>query len=274
MSIGKDLRLRRIIDPTSNSTLMFAFSHGTSTPTVMDGIQDVRKNLMEVRDGGADCIFAAPGLLPALSPVVAESRDLGIVAKVTATASRGGIKHQERLIATVEHCAELGVDGVVALLPFAPENEPDLIELAGQLGEQCRQFGLPFLAEAEFPNAYYGEGDYNTDPQWGLPYLCRSARLCVELGADVVKSNWPGSGERFREIVESVPVPVVVAGGARESDLTLLKRVAEAREAGAVGASVGRNIFQHKDRTGITRALVAVVRGDLSPEDAAQKYLS
>jgi len=273
MSIGKDLRLRRIMDPKTSSTLMFAMSHGTSTPTVPEGIEDARKNLLEVREGGADCIFVTPGLLQTLSPLVAESRDLGIVAKITATASRGEAKHQERLIASVEHCAGLGVDGVVALVPLAPENEPDLIGLAAQIGEQCRRFGIPFIAEAEFPNAYYGDGDYVSDPAWGLTYLCRSARLCVELGADVVKTNWPGSGEQFHQIVDSVPVPVVVAGGTRESDLSLLKRIAEARDAGAAGASVGRNIFQHRDRTAVTHALVAVVRRELSPEDAVQKYL-
>src|SRR5687768_906827 len=102
MSTGKALRMRRIIDPASQSTVMFAFSHGTSAPEVLAGIEDPRSRLQAVRDGGADCIFIAPGLVHTLAPLIAESRDLGIVAKVTATASRGGARHQERLIASVE----------------------------------------------------------------------------------------------------------------------------------------------------------------------------
>lgn len=273
MSTGKALRMRRIIDPASQSTLMFAFSHGTSSPEVLPGLEDPEGRLCAARDGGADCIFIAPGLIRSLAETIADSRQLGIVAKITSTASRGGSRHQERLIASVEHCAELGVDGVVAMIPFAPENEPDVISLTAQLGEACDRLGMPYVAEAEFPNAYYDSGDdYATE--WGLPYLKRSARLCAELGADVVKSNWPGSGEQFAEIVDSVSVPVVVAGGSRESDLDLLQKVAEARAAGAVGCSVGRNIFQHEDPAAITAALSQVVRGTASPEEALESHLS
>ncbi len=272
MSTGKALRLRRIIDPESQTTVMFAFSHGTSVPTVLPGIEDPVGRLRAVRDGGADCIFLAPGLIESHAAEIAQSRELGVVAKVTATATRGGTPHQERLFASVESCVELGVDGIVALLPFAPENEPDMITLAGKLGETCRRLGVPFIAEAEFPNAYYGDEDYAST--WGLPYLKRSARLCAELGADIVKSNWPGSPEEFAEIVQSVSVPVVVAGGSRESDLDLLTKVQAARSAGAIGCSVGRNIFQHDDPTAITAALSSVVRGRLTPEDAVAEYLA
>src|SRR6185295_13315600 len=207
--------------------------------------ENPESRFLAARDGGADCIFIAPGLIHSLAPLIRESRDLGIVAKITSTASRGGLRHQERLIASVEHCAELGVDGVVAMIPFAPENEPDVIELTAQIGEACERLGMPYIAEAEFPNAYYDSGDdYATE--WGLPYLKRSARLCAELGADIVKS---------------VSVPVVVAGGSREGDLDLLQKIAAARGAGAVGCSVGRNIFQHDEPASMVAAIAAVVRG-------------
>jgi DhnA family fructose-bisphosphate aldolase class Ia len=273
-STGKALRLRRIIDPASHTSLMFAFSHGTSAPQVMPGLEEPAAKFEAIRDGGADCIFIAPGLIHTLAPLIEASRDVAIVAKITSTASRGGVRHQERLIASVAHCAELGVDGVVAMIPFAPENEPDLISLAAEIGEACDRFGMPYIAEAEYPNAYYKvEGDIDYAQEWGLPYLKRSARLCAELGADIVKSNWPGRAEQFAEIVESVSVPVVVAGGSRESDLDLLQKVADARSAGAIGCSVGRNIFQHDRPAAITAALSAVVRGSLTPERALEAHL-
>ncbi len=273
MSTGKALRMRRIIDPASRSTLMFAFSHGTSAPEVMPGLEQPAARLEAAREGGADCIFIAPGLIHSLAPVIEQSPELAIVAKITSTASRGGVRHQERLIASVEHCAELGVDGVVAMIPFAPENEPDVISLTAQIGEACSRLGMPYVAEAEFPNAYYAASGEDYAADWGLPYLKRSARLCAELGADIVKSNWPGSAEEFAEIVASVSVPVVVAGGSRESELDLLTKVAEARSVGAVGCSVGRNIFQHDDPAAITAALSAVVRGTHSPEKALEEHL-
>ena len=69
----------------------------------------------------------------------------------------------------------------------------------------------------------------------GAPVSASKRSFGAELGADIVKSNWPGSAEEFHEIVEAVPVPVVVAGGSRESDLDLSK-IASARSAGASAA--------------------------------------
>lgn len=271
MSAGKQLRMRRIIDPITKSSVMFAFSHGTSAPDVLQGIEDPVSRYRAARDGGADCVFLAPGLIESLAAVIGEADGPAIVAKVSATATRGAVKHQERLIASVEHAMTLGADGVVAMVAFAPENEPDVISFAGELGETCSRLGVPFIAEAEFPNAYYGDEDYAE--RWGLQYLRRSARLCAELGADVIKSNWPGSAADFAQIVDCVSVPVIVAGGSRESDLDLLTRIGAARSVGAMGCSVGRNIFQHDAPAAITRAIRAVTRGTHTPADALETFL-
>jgi fructose-bisphosphate aldolase/2-amino-3,7-dideoxy-D-threo-hept-6-ulosonate synthase len=269
MSAGKVLRMRRILDPATGTTVMFAFSHGTSAPEVLPGLEDPTRMVEAAARGGADCVFLGPGIVSAVASVLGETRSIGLAVKTTATASRGGIRHQEVATASVERALELGADAVVALLPFAPENEPDVIRLTAELGEACDRWGMPFIAEAEYPNAYYGDEDYAST--WGVPYLRRSARLCAELGADIIKSNWTGSGETFQEIVDCVPVPVVVAGGSRESDLDLLTKIAEARAAGAVGCSVGRNIFQHDAPESMVRAICAVVRGVSTPESALEE---
>ncbi len=268
MQTGKALRLRRIIDGTTGTSVMFAFSHGTSAPTVMPGIEDPARMIGAAAAGGASCVFVGTGLAHAVVPVVREHPSLGIVLKVTATASRGEPKYQEVATASVEYAARLGADGIVGLLPFSPGNEAQVIAITGRLGEECDRLGIPFIAEAEYPNAYYGEANFADD--WGVEYLKRSARMCTELGADVIKSNWTGSAETFAEIVESVPVPVVVAGGSKESLLDLLRKLAAAREAGACGCSVGRNVFQSEDPEGVTRAICAVVRDGVSPDDAHQ----
>lgn len=273
MSTGKALRMRRLIDPDTQSLLMFAFSHGTSSPDLLEGYADPVPHMRAARAGGADCVLIAPGLINSLVPVLGESRDMGILAKVTSSASRGAVPHQESMIATVEHCAELGADGVVAMLAFTPDNEKELIAIAAQIGEACSRLGMPYLAEAEFPSSYGAGSGEDVAATQGATYLKRTARLCAELGADVIKSNWPGSAEGFAEIVESVQLPVVVAGGSRESDLDLLEKVSAAKSVGAAGCSVGRNIFQHENPEAITAALSAVVRGG-DPRAAFEKHLT
>src|SRR5262249_8534674 len=173
---------------------MFAFSHGTSAPEVLTGLEDPSAMVAAAASGGADCVFLAPGLIESLGSVL-EANSIGVAVKVTATASRGGTPYQEVLTTSVERSLELGADAVVALIPFAPENEPSVISLTATLGETCGRLGVPLIAEAEYPNSYYGDKDFATE--WGVPYLKRSARLCAELGADIVKSNWTGSLETF-----------------------------------------------------------------------------
>jgi fructose-bisphosphate aldolase / 2-amino-3,7-dideoxy-D-threo-hept-6-ulosonate synthase len=271
MHTGKELRLRRIIDAATGTSVMFAFSHGTSAPTVMQGLEHPAEMISAAARGGATCVFVGMGMASAVAASVAEHPSLGMVAKVTATASRGEPKYQEVATASVEYALRSGFDGVVGLLPFAPENEAEVIAITGRLGEECDRYGMPFVAEAEYPNAYYGEANFAEE--WGLPYLKRSARLCTELGADIIKSNWTGSAESFAEIVDAVPVPVVVAGGSKESPLDLLQKIAEARAAGAVGCSVGRNVFQSSDPVAMIAAIRAVVSEGTSPEEAHQTLL-
>jgi DhnA family fructose-bisphosphate aldolase class Ia len=61
---------------------------------------------------------------------------------------------------------------------------------------------------------------------------------------------------------------MVLAGGSRISDQELLERQEAAMLAGAVGCSVGRNIFMHERPEAITRALSRVIRERRSAADA------
>ena len=81
---------------------------------------------------------------------------------------------------------------------------------------------MPFIAEAEFPTTYASVEALKQ--QYGFEYLRRNVRLCAELGADIVKTNWPGDAESFAKLVEAANgIPVVLAGGSRLEDKELLE---------------------------------------------------
>ncbi len=65
-------------------------------------------------------------------------------------------------------------------------------------------------------------------------------------------------------------VPVVVAGGSKVSDLDALEKLSEAMQAGAVGCSVGRNIFQHRQPARIVQALHGIVHLDWEVDQALE----
>jgi fructose-bisphosphate aldolase / 2-amino-3,7-dideoxy-D-threo-hept-6-ulosonate synthase len=62
----------------------------------------------------------------------------------------------------------------------------------------------------------------------------------------------------------------VLAGGSRLTDQELLGRMEAAMAMGAIGCSVGRNIFMHASPEAITRALSRVIRERWTADKAVQ----
>jgi DhnA family fructose-bisphosphate aldolase class Ia len=105
--------------------------------------------------------------------------------------------------------------------------------------------------------------------EFDVKYVKHAARVGAELGADVVKVVYTGSPQSFKEVVESCPIPVVIAGGEKvETDEQLLKMIEGSLQAGGAGVSIGRNTFQHKDPTKIVRVIGKMVHANLSVKDA------
>ncbi len=161
---------------------------------------------------------------------------------------------------------------VVVYVTLAGENEPEMISYLSRVGETCEFKGMPLIAEAEYPNAYQSLDSMSE--ALGPEYLKRNARLCAELGADIVKVNWSGDARSFEEIIRASGKPVVLAGGRWISDLELLTRMAEARKAGAVGCSVGRNVFEHSRPQAMTAAISRIFRDGWTAAQAQEELVS
>ena len=104
---------------------------------------------------------------------------------------------------------------------------------------------------------------------YDVELLKQCARVATELGADIVKTNYTGDIDSFREVTRGALAPVVIAGGPKmDSDEKLLQMVKDSIEAGGKGVSIGRNVFQHRNVVGITRAISSIVLDDLEVEEA------
>lgn len=87
-----------------------------------------------------------------------------------------------------------------------------------------------------------------------------AARIGSELGADIVKTNYTGSPDTFREVVRGCSVPVIIAGGPRmDTERDLLQMVYDAVQVGGAGVAFGRNVFQAENPTLLVRRLCKVV---------------
>lgn len=255
MSLGKQYRLRRLFHPESQTTTIFAIDHGMTSPILLEGLSDTRSRVAEAIRGGADVIMLSKGFARIVQDVFDRSTCWAMLLSAQASMAT---EQQVVAIGQVEEALRLGADAVVVYVALTGPHEPEMIRFVGAVGEACERLGMPFIAEAEYPTTYQPLASLQSE--YGVDYLKRDSRLCAELGADIVKTNWTGDPQSFAELIAATVVPVVLAGGPRLSDAELLQRMELAVEVGARGCSVGRNIFQHRDPEGITRAIAQVVR--------------
>src|SRR2546422_5596718 len=96
--------------------------------------------------------------------------------------------------------------------------------------------------------------------------VSHAARLGYELGADIVKTNYTGDVESFRNVVNSVRVPIVVAGGPKAEHVSeCLRLVYESIKAGAAGVSIGRNVFPQQNPSIMTPTNARNVHNQAQP---------
>jgi fructose-bisphosphate aldolase/2-amino-3,7-dideoxy-D-threo-hept-6-ulosonate synthase len=265
-AVGKAMRLKRVIDPKGVSVIC-ALDHGMTSPTFLEPLSDIAARTAEAVRGGANVIMMSRGMTRIAEPAFSPATSLALL--LSASANPEGTRPAVVQVAEVEEAARLGADAVVLFTALGGDGEPGMIRTLAGVGRECASLGMPFIAEAEFPTTYASVEEL-TD-QYGFEYLQRNVRLCAELGADIVKTNWPGGADAFRRLVEAANgIPVVLAGGSRLKDHQLLGRMESAMAAGAIGCSVGRNIFMHRSPEAITRALSRVIRERWTADKAAQ----
>ncbi|MGH7721050.1 MAG: class I fructose-bisphosphate aldolase [Gemmatimonadaceae bacterium] len=264
MSSGKRLRMARVIDAHGVS-LICALDHGMTSPRFLEPLADITARAREAIAGGANAIMISKGMIRIAAEAFAPETAVCMLLSASSRPQRD--RPDIVAIAEVEEALRLGADAVVLYVALEGDDEPQMLRTLAEAGRECERLGVPLIAEAEFPTTYASVDGLTS--QYGFEYLERNVRLCAELGADLIKTNWPGDEERFARLVRAANgLPVVHAGGSRISERELLERQEAAMRAGAIGCSVGRNIFMHVDPEAVTSALAAVIRERRSADDA------
>src|SRR5207302_1064821 len=181
---------------------------------------------------GANVIMMSKGMIRYAVDAFSPTTSLALL--LSASANPGEARPAVIQIAQVEEASRLGADAVVLFTALGGEHEAAMIRILSDVGRESALLGIPLIAEAEFPTTYASVEELSE--RYGFEYLRRSVRLCAELGADIVKTNWPGDEDAFGKLVRAVNgVPVVLAGGSRVEDAELLGRMECAMQAGAIG---------------------------------------
>ena len=126
---------------------------------------------------------------------------------------------------------------------------------------------MPLMIEPLVMQPNSKAGGYMVDGD--LNKILPLVRQAVELGADVIKADPCDDVSQYHRVIEVASgVPVLVRGGGRAPDEEIVRRTYELMLQGAKGIVYGRNVIQHENPAGMTRALMAIVHEGSTPEQA------
>ena len=164
--------------------------------------------------------------------------------------------------ATVEDAVRLGADAVGYTSYIGSGRQDDDFLQFGRVRREAERAGIPVIMWA-YPRGKFMEAKGGRDSLYAVDY---AARIAQELGADVVKVNYPKVDEEKRaqypkeyrdlklsklEMLEKVVASAgrtltLMSGGSKRSDEELFEDVRVALEAGVTGFIFGRNMWQRR----------------------------
>lgn len=254
MDWGMKNRMGRIFKPATGRTVMLAIDHGYFLgPT--SGLEQPDRTV-ETLLPHADSLMLTRGVLRRCIP---SSLAPPIVLRVSGGTSVLTELSSEGLTVSMEDALRLNASAVTLSVFVGEEGERETLLNLAKLVDAGEKYGVPVLAVTAVGK------NMNREPR----YLGLACRIVAELGAHMVKTYYC---EGFENIVNSTPVPIVIAGGKKTEEREALQMAHNAIRDGACGVDMGRNVFQSDCPEGMIRAIRAVVQDGATPDDAYGIY--
>jgi putative autoinducer-2 (AI-2) aldolase len=252
---GMQNRLARIFNPASGRTVMLAIDHGYfQGPTT--GLERVDVTIVPLLPY-TDALMITRGMLRSTIP---SSYTNGIVLRATGGASILKEISNEEIAVDIEDAVRLDVAAVAVQVYIGGEYETQTVHNLTRMVDLGNRHGLPVL----------GVTAVGKQMTRDARYLRLACRICAELGAHFVKTYYIEDG--FETVTASCPVPIVMAGGKKLTELEALQMAYKAIRAGAAGVDMGRNIFQSEAPAAMIQAVREVVHELMKPEQAYELY--
>jgi fructose-bisphosphate aldolase, class I len=276
LDTGKKARLERILfqHGLGNGTALFlpydqGLEHGPRDFFANPSASDPRYVIKLAREGGFNGIVVQVGLAEKFYWDYAG--EVPLVLKLNGkTDIPSDAEALSPLHATVEDAVRLGADAVgYTLYVGTPAQAADFAQYR-QVRSDAVRLGMPLIVWA-YPRGSAIEAKGGRDSFYAVDYAARTAS---ELGADVVKVNFPhpdktgGVKEPYEQtftgqqaidaVVRSANrTLVLVSGGSKAGDDTMFEKARQSMAAGATGLIFGRNVWQrpHDDSLRFVDAL-------------------
>ncbi|MFN8655777.1 MAG: hypothetical protein U0105_05525 [Candidatus Obscuribacterales bacterium] len=266
-------RLNRLFHPTSKRTLVVAVDHALFNNTAfLEGIENMEKTVTTLADANPDGVLLSPGEAPHLQRVPGRNKPALMLRADTANFYNDVVPTTKLFCEAYEGAVEVAVrlDAACILLNLLqvddfPEMLNQCVRNILKIKNECDRYGMPMgiepLSFKKTKDGLVGDGN--------PARVATLARMAAELGADLIKTDSTEPESEFDRVIEAASgVPVCVRGGSRASDKEVLEHTEKLVAEGVAGFIYGRNVIQHKNPKGMTKALQAVLHYGESAKDA------
>ncbi len=255
MNLGKTRRLRRIMQQ-DNRTVIVPMDHGVTVGPIQ-GLTNMQRITNQLVKGKVDAILVHKGIAKNI-----DVGDAGLIVMLSGMSNLSPNINGKVQVCSIQEAIRIGADAVSVHVNVGAQDEDKMLQNLGKVSDECDMYGMPLLAMM-YPRGPKIQNEHASD------MVAHAARIGAELGADIIKANYTGSIETFKTVIESCPVPVVIAGGPKCKSLEeIFQTTHDSIKAGAAGLSIGRNVFQCDNPTQIVKALLAIVHENASVEQA------
>lgn len=248
-------RLNRIINPKTGHTVMLAVDHGyfLGPTTGLEKPWETVKPIIE----HADCLMLTRGVL---NKCVPSELNKPIVMRVSGgTSIIGPDLLHEGITCSAEDCVRMNAAGMAYSIMVGAKFERDTLLDLAQMVDAGEEYGIPVLAVTAVGKEMARDARY----------MALASRIAAEIGAHMVKTYYV---DGFEKVVDTCPVPIVIAGGKKIPEPEALEMAHKAIQAGAVGVDMGRNIFQSESPAAMIQAVKSIVHQKATPKEALDLF--
>lgn len=252
MDWGMKNRLSRIIKPEDGRAVMLAVDHGYFLgPTQR---LEVPRRTIKPLLPYTDSIMLTRGVL---RTSVDANFAIPVVLRVSGGSSViGKDLSNEKITTSIKEAIKLNVSALAMSIFVGAEHEHQSLVSLGKLVDEGEDYGIPILAVTAV-----GKELEKRDAR----YLSLACRIAAEFGAHLVKTYYC---EDFEKVVNSCPVPVIIAGGPKLEEKAALELAYNAIKAGAAGVDMGRNIWQSDYPVPMIKAVRTIVHENATVQEA------
>lgn len=250
-------RFSKIIKPDNGRCVMLAVDHGYFLgPT--ERLENPRETIKPLINH-ADSIMLTRGILRTSVP---PESNVPIVLRVSGGSSIiGEDLSKETIVTSIEESIKLNASCLALSIFIGSKYESQTLSNLSELVDNGEKYGIPVLAVTAVGKEMARDSRY----------LGLACRIASELGAHIVKTYYC---KDFTKVVESCPIPIIIAGGKKTSERDALQLTFDAINDGASGVDMGRNIWQSDHPVAMIKAIRSIVHENYNFQEAYNLFVT